>query len=71
MSLFEEPTRRASVPIAKNRLKSLLVSDRMHCTPDQFEKLTKDLYFTFSKYIEVNEDIFHLSIEEHSIHISF
>ncbi len=38
-----------SVTIAKKRLKSLIVSDRMECTSDMIDNFTKDLYLTVSK----------------------
>ena len=43
----------ASVFIAKDRLRNLLVSDRVNCTHDSFEKMEKDLYRTISKYIDI------------------
>lgn len=38
MSVFETIKRKPSVLIAKDRLKILLVSDRVNCTPDALEK---------------------------------
>ena len=37
-----------SVSIAKERLKNLLITDRIQCTPDAADRLTKDLYYTVS-----------------------
>ena len=45
--------RNGSVTIAKDRLKSLLVSDRVSCTPETFEKIQSELYQTISKYLEI------------------
>ena len=42
-----------SVSVAKERLKNLLVSDRMQCTPEAVDRLEGDLYHTVSKYVEV------------------
>ena len=42
-----------SVQIAKERIKSLVIADRMKCTPDTIEKLSSDIYYTVSKYIDV------------------
>ena len=42
-----------SVFVAKERLKNLLISDRMQCTPDAADRLEKDLYLTVSKYMEI------------------
>ena len=49
-----------SVFVAKERLKNLLISDRIQCTPDAADRLTKDLYLTVSKYMEINPD--HLTL---------
>ena len=51
-----------SVFVAKERLKNLLISDRIQCTPDAADRLTKDLYLTVSKYMEINPDHFDIEI---------
>lgn len=58
-----------SVLIAKDRLKALLVSDRVDCTPDTFEKIKLDLYHTVSKYLNVNKEYFEVKINRSDIHI--
>ena len=60
-----------SVTIAKKRLKSLIVSDRMECTSDMIDNFTKDLYLTVSKYIEVSPEKFHIRIQRSEIQITF
>ena len=49
MHVIEGDIRKPSVPIAKERLKALIVSDRVHCTPDTYEFLCRELYRTVSK----------------------
>ena len=46
----------SSVSIAKNRLRTLVISDRVQCTPSAYEHICKDLYETLSKYMELTED---------------
>ncbi|MCI8637973.1 MAG: cell division topological specificity factor MinE [Coprococcus sp.] len=70
MHVFESETRRPSVPIAKERLKSLIVSDRVHCTPDTYEFLCRELYRTVSKYIKVTKEQFQVEITHSKIHIT-
>ena len=60
-----------SVTIAKKRLKSLIVSDRMECTSDMIDNFTKDLYLTVSKYIEVSPEKFQIRIQRSEIQITF
>ena len=60
-----------SVQIAKNRLHDLLNADRRKCTPDMAEKLSSDIYYTISKYIEVRREHFDLRITRSDIHIKY
>lgn len=60
-----------SVSIAKERLKTLLVSDRMKCTPDLVDRLSNDLYHTVAKYIEIQPEDFEIEITRTEIHINY
>ena len=60
----------SSVSIAKERLKLLLVSDRANCTPDTFEKLKEELYYTISKYIEITPEMFEVDMTPSNISIT-
>lgn len=60
-----------SVFIAKERLKHLLITDRIQCTPDAVDRLSKDLYYTVSKYMEVTPDDFNIEITRTDIHIRY
>ena len=69
MGVFWKKSRNSSVSIAKDRLKGLLVSDRMNCTPDTLDKIEKDLYRTISKYMDVDRRVFDVRISRNQIHI--
>ena len=69
MNVFETKKRNASVSIAKDRLKTLLVSDRVNCTPDTFEKIQSELFKTVSKYIEVIPEEFDVKMTRSCIYI--
>ncbi|SHJ90174.1 cell division topological specificity factor MinE [Hespellia stercorisuis] len=60
-----------SVSIAKDRLKVLITADRMQCAPDMIDKLTKDMYLTLSKYVEVKPEIFQIHVTHSDIHIRY
>lgn len=60
-----------SVHVAKERLKNLLVSDRMQCTPDTADRLEKDLYLTVSKYMEISPGNFSVKVSRSDIHIKY
>lgn len=57
----------SSVSIAKNRLRTLVISDRVQCTPSAYENICKDLYETLSKYMELTEDDFQVEINRSQI----
>ena len=69
MNVFETKRKNCSVSVAKDRLKSLLVSDRVNCTPDTFDKIHTELYKTISKYIEVIPEEFDVKMTHSYIHI--
>lgn len=60
-----------SVSIAKERLRNLLISDRIQCTPDAADRLTRDLYNTVSKYVEIKPEDFNIEITRTDIHIKY
>lgn len=62
--------RNGSVLIAKDRLKSLLVSDRVNCTPDTFEKINNELFQIVSKYMEIIPEEFDVKMTNSYIHIT-
>lgn len=63
--------RRSSVRIAKDRLKVLVETDRMQCKPDFYEKISRELYQTLSKYIEITPEEFEVSYTRTHVHIKF
>ena len=69
MNVFETKKRNASVSVAKDRLKTLLVSDRVNCTPDTFEKIQTELFKTVSKYIEIIPEEFDVKMTRSYIYI--
>lgn len=54
--------RKSSVSIARNRLKALVTSDRVQCTPDAYDNICRELYKSLSKYMELTEDEFEVEI---------
>ena len=69
MNVFETKKRNASVSVAKDRLKTLLVSDRVNCTPDTLEKIQSELYKTVSKYMEIIPEEFDVKMTRSYIYI--
>lgn len=48
--------KRQSGNIARNRLKLLLVSDKINCTPEMLDRMKDDMVSVISKYMEIDED---------------
>lgn len=61
--------RRSSVNIAKDRLKALVVSDRVQCKPEEYELIRHELYKILSKYMEITDESFDVSFSRSYIHI--
>ena len=58
-----------SVEIAKERVRALVVADRMKCTPDIVEKMSNDIYIAISKYIDIKPEQLDIEISRSDIHI--
>jgi cell division topological specificity factor len=59
MSLFKQLFGRKesqSGSVAKNRLKVILVHDRVDLSPGKMDQLKRDLAAVISKYVEVDQD---------------
>ena len=63
--------KRSSVSIAKNRLKALVVSNRVQCTPEAYDNICKELYESLSKYFELTEENFQVDIKRTQVIITF
>jgi cell division topological specificity factor len=61
--------KRSSVRIAKERLEALVVADRVHCKPKEYDLICHELYKTLSRYVEITEEDFRVSITRSAIHI--
>ncbi|MCD8365878.1 MAG: cell division topological specificity factor MinE [Clostridiales bacterium] len=59
MKLFRKIT---SGDLARDRLKLLLVADRVNCSPDMLELIKADMVQAISKYIEVDPEGLELQI---------
>ena len=70
MGLFEGMDKKASVGIAKDRLRTVLVSDRIDCNPNVCELFQKDLFLTVSKYIDTTPETFDVSVTRSRITIT-
>jgi len=54
MRLFHIFKRKTSSQIAKDRLKILLISDRVNCSPEMMELIKNDIAQVISKYMQID-----------------
>ncbi len=54
-----------SAGYAKNRMKLLLVSERINCSPQMMTMLKNDLIHTVKKYITIDDTEVHILITHH------
>ena len=56
--------RRKSREIAKDRLKILLISDRVNCSPEMMEMIKTDIAKLISKYIKIDTQSMEIQIDK-------
>ncbi len=61
MGLFRK---KSSCQVAKDRLKILLISDRVNCSPEMMEQIKVDLTKVLSKYMMIDTN--HMEIQIHT-----
>ena len=54
MSILNFFRRKTSRQIAKDRLKILLISDRVNCSPEMMELIKNDIAEVISKYMKID-----------------
>lgn len=54
MKLFHLLKKKSTSEIAKDRLKILLISDRINCSPEMMELIKTDIAKVISKYMKID-----------------
>lgn len=54
--------RKSSREIAKDRLKILLISDRVNCSPEMMDMIKNDIARVISKYMKIDTDSMEIQI---------
>ena len=58
--------RKSSCQIAKDRLKILLISDRVNCSPEMMEVIKNDIAKVISKYMKIDTANMEIQISKSS-----
>lgn len=54
--------KKSSCQVAKDRLKILLISDRVNCSPEMMELIKNDIAKVISKYMKIDESKMEIQI---------
>ena len=54
--------RRSSCQVARDRLKILLITDRVNCSPERVELIKKDITKVLSKYVKIDTENMEIQI---------
>ena len=54
--------KKSSCQVAKDRLKILLISDRVNCSPEMMELIKTDIAKVISKYMQIDEEKMEIQI---------
>ena len=63
-SLFHK---KKSKEVAKDRLKILLISDRINCSPETMEMIKKDIAKVLSRYIQIDPGKMEIEVSKRKI----
>lgn len=61
---FGRKKKESSSAIAKNRLKFIVIQDRMLLSPSEFEKMKQEMMEVISKYVNINATEVDISIDQ-------
>lgn len=66
MSVFKK---KKSRDVAKDRLKILLISDRINCSPELMERIKKDIFEVLSKYMQIDSQKMEIQVSKRKINV--
>lgn len=61
--------KKKSKEIAKDRLKILLISDRINCSPEMMEKIRADIAAVLAKYMQIDPDKMEIEVSKRKINV--
>lgn len=64
MKLFKIFKKKTSRDIAKDRLKILLISDRVDCSPEMMDRIKNDIAKVLSKYMMIDSNNMEIQINK-------
>lgn len=68
MSMLRFFRRKPSRQIAKDRLKILLISDRVNCSPEMLDLIKQDIAEVISRYMKIDTKNMEIEISKSGLH---
>lgn len=62
-------SRKKSGQIARDRLKILLISDRINCSPEVMKLIKRDIARVITKYIQIDPDKMEIQVSKRKINV--
>lgn len=69
MKLISVFKKKKSRDVAKDRLKILLISDRINCSPELMERIKKDIFDVLSKYMQIDSQKMEIQVSKRKINV--
>lgn len=69
MKLISVFKKKKSRDVAKDRLKILLISDRINCSPELMERIKKDIFEVLSKYMQIDSEKMEIQVSKRKINV--
>ena len=69
MRLFHVFKRKKSGQIARDRLKVLLISDRINCTPEVMKLIKRDIARVITRYIQIDPNKMEIQVSKRKINV--
>jgi len=66
LSIFHK---KKSGDVAKDRLKILLISDRINCSPELMERIKKDIAEVLSRYMQIDTKKMEIQVSKRKINV--
>lgn len=61
--------KKKSREVAKDRLKILLISDRINCSPAMMEKMKEDIFEVLSQYMQIDMKKMELQVSKRKMNV--
>ncbi len=69
MSILHIFSKKKSGDVAKDRLKILLISDRINCSPELMEQIKAEISAVICKYMQIDREKMEIQVSKRKINV--